>query len=332
MATCIDLSTWNGSVNFNSVKYSGVTTVLLRVGFGREVSQKDNRFEEYYKGVKAAGLKIGAYWYSYAESVADAEREAKACLSILNGRSLDYPVYFDMEESWQTTYGKATLTAMAERFCEIIRAGGYSAGVYANANWFSNYLNYSYLSSKYSIWLAQWAGSYSFYCDIWQYSESGSVSGISGNVDLNAIIKEPSKSAAPSGSITATATVSDVQRWLNKVYNAKLEVDGIYGALTKKAIVKGLQNVLNVKYGAKLVVDGIFGPATKKAVVPLKKGARGGYPSILQAFLICEGYDTGGFDGDFGNRTESAVKSFQTVNGLSVTGIADRNTFEKLAA
>ena len=71
--------------------------------------------------------------------------------------------------------------------------------------------------------------------------------------------------------------------------------------------------------------------ATKAAVRPLQRGAYGGYPSILQAFLICHGHDTGGFDGDFGARTESAVKTFQTVKGLSVTGIADKNTFERLA-
>ena len=90
-------------------------------------------------------------------------------------------------------------------------------------------------------------------------------------------------------------------------------------------------NVLNVKYHANLVVDGIFGKATKAAIQPCKRGMYGAYPSILQAFLICHGYDTGGFDGDFGARTESAVKTFQTVKGLPATGIADKNTFEKLA-
>ena len=92
-----------------------------------------------------------------------------------------------------------------------------------------------------------------------------------------------------------------------------------------------LQNVLNVKYHANLVVDGVFGRATRAAVQPCKRGMYGAYPSILQAFLICRGYDTGGFDGDFGARTESAVKTFQTVKGLSVTGIADKDTFERLA-
>jgi len=223
------------------------------------------------------------------------------------------------------------LTAMAEKFCDTIKKHGYRAGVYANAYWFTQCLNYSTLYNKYSIWLAQWANSHSFKCDIWQCSETGSVNGVSGNVDMN-IIENPSiingSDTIPTTDIPDTATV---QRWLNKVYNSGLVVDSIYGVKTRTAIIKGLQNVLNVKYHANLVVDGIFGRATKAEVRPLQRGAYGGYPSILQAFLICRGYDTGGFDGDFGARTESAVKTFQTVKGLSVTGIADKNTFEKLA-
>jgi hypothetical protein len=140
-----------------------------------------------------------------------------------------------------------------------------------------------------------------------------------------------SGSAQSSTVMTTDPTVRVVQVWLNKTYGLKLATDGIYGNETRRAIVRGLQLVLNAKFGAKLETDGIFGAKTKAAVRPLQRGAYGGYPSILQAFLICRGYDTGGFDGDFGARTESAVKTFQTVKGLSVTGIADKNTFEKLA-
>ena len=331
MIKAIDVSCWQIDVDYNKVKNSGINVVLIRAGFGREASQKDNQFETHYKNAKAAGLKIGVYWYSYAEGISDAVNEANACLACLNGRKLDLPVYFDMEEPWQQSFGKATLTAMAEKFCDTIKKHGYRAGVYANAYWFSQCLNYSTLYNKYSIWLAQWASYHTIKCDIWQYSETGNVNGASGNVDMN-IIENPSvingSDTIPSTDIPNTATV---QRWLNKVYNSGLVVDNIYGVKTRTAIIKGLQNVLNVKYHANLVVDGIFGRATKAAVRPLQRGAYGGYPSILQAFLICHGHDTGGFDGDFGVRTESAVKTFQTVKGLSVTGIADKDTFAKLA-
>ena len=327
----IDVSCWQVGVDYNKVKNSGINVVLIRAGFGRESSQKDSRFEEHYRNAKAAGLKIGVYWYSYADSTSDAITEAKACLSCLSGKTLDLPVYFDMEEPWQISYGKATLTKMAENFCDTIKKYGYRAGVYANAYWFSSCLNYSTLRNKYSIWLAQWASSHSIKCDIWQYSETGSVNGVNGNVDMNVIENTSIINGSGISPTVNPADTATVQRWLNKVYNCGLVVDNIYGVKTRMAIIKGLQNVLNAKFKAGLVVDGIFGAMTKAAIRPLKRGAYGGYPSILQAFLICRGYDTGGFDGDFGYRTESAVKTFQTVKGLSVTGIADKDTFTKLA-
>lgn len=328
MIKAIDVSCWQVDVDYNKVKSSGINVVLIRAGFGREASQKDRQFENHYRGAKAAGLKIGVYWYSYADSISDAVNEANACLACLNGRKLDLPVYYDLEEPWQQSFGKATLTTMTEKFCDTIKKHGYRAGVYANAYWFSQCLNYSTLRNKYSIWLAQWASSHSIACDIWQYSETGSVDGVNGNVDMNVIENTSIINGGGGGSVADTATV---QTWLNKVYHCGLVVDNEYGVKTRAQIIKGLQNVLNVKYKANLVVDGIFGKATKAAVRPLQRGAYGGYPSILQAFLICLGYDTGGFDGDYGNRTESAVKTFQTVKGLKVTGTADANTFEALA-
>lgn len=138
-------------------------------------------------------------------------------------------------------------------------------------------------------------------------------------------------SASSSSVMTTEPTCRTVQQWLNKTYGYKLSTDGVYGSQTRAAVIRGLQNVLNAKFKAGLTVDGVFGKATKAAIKPCTKGTRGAYPSILQAFLICLGYDTGGFDGDYGNRTESAVKTFQTVKGLKVTGTADAATFEALA-
>ena len=341
MINCVDISTWNDNVNYRAVRSDGVEAAILRAGYGREVSQIDSQFETHYKGCRDAGLKIGIYWYSYADCVADAEQEARACLAILNGRAIDMPVYFDMEEAWQTSLGISTLTAMAERFCETIKAGGYRAGVYSNLNWFYNYLDYDYLKSRYSIWLAQWSGSYSLECDIWQNSETGDISGINGNCDTNVIINwdilgggsapvDPDEQYDILNPSDADR-IREVQRWLNDNFGAELDVDGEYGPLTNAALVRALQTVLNHEYGAQLAVDGIFGRQTKKSIVNLERGAYGDYVRVLQGFLICRGHDTGGFDGDFGGRTESAVKTFQIVRGLYVDGIAGRNTFEELA-
>lgn len=339
MINCIDISTWNDNVNYRAVRSDGVVAAILRAGYGREVSQIDSQFETHYRGCRDVGLKIGIYWYSYADGVDDAEQEARACLAVLNGREIDLPVYFDMEEAWQTSMGSTKLTAMAERFCETIKAGGYRAGVYSNLNWFYNYLDYDYLRSCYSIWLAQWSGSYSLDCDIWQNSETGDIDGINGNCDTNVIINRDviSDGGAPvdpepfNPEPTEEINVQEVQRWLNDNFGAELDIDGIYGRLTNAALVRALQTTLNREYDAQLAVDGIFGKLTKKSIVSLERGSHGDYVRVLQGFLICHGYDTGGFDGDFGGRTESAVRTFQSVRGLYVDGIAGKNTFEELA-
>ena len=206
----IDVSCWQEGIDFNRVKAAGIEAVIIRAGYGRETSQKDTQFEKHYKGAKAAGLKVGAYWYSYAESVSDAATEAQACLACVLGKNFDMPIFFDMEESWQTGFGKRTLTAIAESFNDTIVKSGYRGGTYANLNWFSNYLDYPTLKTKYSIWLAQWSKSYSLSCDIWQYSEDGSVSGISGCVDMNQILNSSIFTVSSGGSnSTATPSTAD---------------------------------------------------------------------------------------------------------------------------
>lgn len=154
--TAIDVSFCQTGVDYNKVKADGIDTVIIRAGFGRETYQKDAQFEEHYRKAKAAGLKVGVYWFSYAYSVAEAKKEASACLYCLNGRKLDLPVFYDLELGSQTKLGKDTLTAMAVAFCECVKVHGYSAGVYASASWFASYLNYEKLKKQYAIWLAQW--------------------------------------------------------------------------------------------------------------------------------------------------------------------------------
>lgn len=175
--TFIDVSKWNNAVDYKSVKSAGVTGVIIQCGYGMESSQKDPYFEDNYKKAKAQGLKVGAYLYSYAKSVSEAKREAKVCLGWCKGKKFDLPIYIDMEEEGLTYLGKSTLTKIATKFCKIVEKAGYKAGVYANANWFRNYLDYKKLKSKYSIWLAQYASSKDFDCDIWQYTDALMING-----------------------------------------------------------------------------------------------------------------------------------------------------------
>lgn len=184
---CIDVSEWQNKIDWKKVKASGIEYAILRAGFGRDISQVDFEFEENYKDAKKAGIKLGVYWFSYADSVEDAKREAKACLEVIKGKTFELPVYYDLEFSTQINYGKTVLTNIAKTFCETIKKQGYSVGVYANLNWFLNYIDYEALKKSYSIWLAQYHTKPELNCDIWQYTSEGKITGVSGNVDVNII-------------------------------------------------------------------------------------------------------------------------------------------------
>ena len=188
--TCVDISEFQQNIDFNKMKNDGIKAVIIRAGYGREASQKDNMFESHFRNAKNANLKIGVYWYSYADSVSDAEKEAKACLECIKNKSIDMPIYYDLEDSSQIKLGKTKLTEIAEKFCETIKRSNYKAGVYANLNWFNNYLDYDKLKSKYSIWLAQYNSVNELSCDIWQNSSTGKINGYGRNIDTNIIFNE----------------------------------------------------------------------------------------------------------------------------------------------
>ena len=183
----IDVSKHQGNIDFQAVKNAGVYAVIIRAGYGRMASQKDTMFEANYAAAKAAGLHIGAYWYSYADSVAAAAKEAAACLSCIQGKQFDFPVYYDLEEGSTAALGKAVCTQIAQTFCNAIEDAGYWAGIYANTNWWQNYLDHATLWPRYTVWLADYRQAYNTTLgrDMHQYSSKGSVAGISGNVDCN---------------------------------------------------------------------------------------------------------------------------------------------------
>ena len=215
--TCVDISEFQQGINFNKMKNDGIKAVIIRAGYGREASQKDSMFESHYRNAKAAGLMIGAYWYSYADSVSDAEKEAKACLECVENKYFDMPIYYDLEDNSIVKLGKAKLTEIAERFCETIKKSNYRAGVYANLNWFNNYLDYDKLKKKYSIWLAQYNSVNELNCDIWQNSSTGRVSGYGKNIDTNIIFNENVFENVKIEKPTLTYRVFADGRWYDEV-------------------------------------------------------------------------------------------------------------------
>lgn len=186
MSKGIDVSVWNESIDFNKVKADGIEFVIIRAGYGKDLSQKDRYFEQNYARAKAAGLHVGAYWYSYAKSTDNARLEAKVCKQVITGKQFDYPIFFDLEESSQLSRGRAFCDSLIQAFCNEMEAGGYFAGFYTSASVARNILSKS-TRKRYAFWCAQWANKNSFEGEsgLWQYSSKGRVSGVSGNVDLD---------------------------------------------------------------------------------------------------------------------------------------------------
>ncbi|MDE6844283.1 MAG: Ig-like domain-containing protein, partial [Lachnospiraceae bacterium] len=188
----IDVSKWNGSIDWNAVKNSGVSYVIIRCGYrGSSTGAliEDPLFRSNIKGAKAAGLKVGVYFFSQAVNEVEAVEEASMAVNLCSGYGLNYPIFLDVESSGGRgdAISKETRTAVCKAFCATVQNSGYSAGVYANKTWFTEKINTGSLTG-YKIWLAQYASAPTYSAtryDMWQYSSKGKVSGISGSVDMN---------------------------------------------------------------------------------------------------------------------------------------------------
>ena len=189
-AKCIDISEWNGDINFNKVRNTDVTCVIIRAGYGKDPNQEDNKFQEYYRQAKSAGLNVGAYWYSYATSVDAAKAEVKNCMKTIQGKEFDLPVFLDVEEYRQAVLPRRTLTDIISTFCDGIKSNGFESGLYSAKSMLVDSAYPDELASKYLIWMAAPNNSYNellAFVDIHQYSWNGKVDGIRNDVDLNYI-------------------------------------------------------------------------------------------------------------------------------------------------
>ena len=192
----VDVSEWQEGIDWKKVKAAGIDFAMLRCSFGWEADQQDAELMTNVKGLKAAGMPFGLYHYSYASTVAEAQKEANYVLKVLKDNNitpadLAYPIAFDYEET--TLMGsKDNNTKIVSAFCEIIRNAGYRPMIYASKSVIEDRLDYEKLKAN-NIWMAAWTPTPNdttvfdgdFPVDIWQYSETGSVNGISGAVDLD---------------------------------------------------------------------------------------------------------------------------------------------------
>ncbi|MGN0331056.1 MAG: GH25 family lysozyme [Kineothrix sp.] len=187
----IDVSTWNGNIDWAKVKNSGVSYVIIRTGFRGSTQGalvEDAKFRQNIQGATNAGLKVGVYFFTQAVNEVEAVEEASMVLSQIKNYKITYPVFIDVEGSGgrADALDAGTRTKVINAFCQTIQNGGYRAGIYANKTWLAQKMNISALSG-YKIWLAQYNTqvTYGGKYDMWQYSDKGSIPGISTKVDMN---------------------------------------------------------------------------------------------------------------------------------------------------
>lgn len=306
----IDVSEFQGKIDWEKVKNSGVEFAILRCGYGMDFSNQDDvEYERNANECERLGIPYGVYLMSYANTVEKARSEAKHVLRLIEGRKISLGVWYDIEDNGTSgAINKETLTNIINTFCNTIKNAGHRVGVYANLNWLENKIEKT-IKDNYDIWVAQYYSKceYEGKYIMWQHTSSGKVNGISTNVDMNILYQD-------------LPVINNNDNNNSKTNNSE--------------IVKSLQKALNKDYNCGLDVDGIIGPLTTKAVNNnmVRNFTVGEFAKWVQERLIAKGYSLNefGVDGRYGNESEKKVKEFQANCGIDVDGIVGINTVNRL--
>jgi GH25 family lysozyme M1 (1,4-beta-N-acetylmuramidase) len=200
----IDVSAYQGEIDWKKVKEQGVDFVILRAGLRSskdELNHQDTYFEKYYNECKKYGIPVGCYWFTRARNTTQAVEEANFLLNILDGKQFEYPICFDIESESLTNLSSSTLTDITIAFCDQVENAGYYVSIYANPNWFDYYLLKSQLT-LYDKWLAHWTSVPKYDSDfggLWQASDNGTCWGIDGAVDIDYSYKDYTSIITKSG-------------------------------------------------------------------------------------------------------------------------------------
>lgn len=275
----IDTSRWQGSkVDYAAAKKAGYEFVILRIGAGKN---KDATFEKDFEAAKKAGLKVGVYLYTYADSVPGATLDATRVLGWLNNRHLDLPVFYDMEDKTQKGIDRRGLNAaMICEFTATVRKGGYGCMLYTGEYFFNHYIDTSFVDC--GLWIAKYSNNKPYVgrdIALWQYT-SDAIPGdfYSGKLDRSycyvdawfgtttaaQIAEDEGVNPYPIPTRVLKKTIpcmkgNDV-RWLQ--YELDIDIDGVFGPKTQKAVISFQQH-----HHDKLVVDGKVGEATRYMLI-----------------------------------------------------------------
>lgn len=259
----IDISEWQGKIDFKKVKAAGVNGVVIRAGYGK--GNDDSNFKDYIEGAIASGIEyIGVYWFSYAYNVDLATQEAQFCnATVLPYKDkLNLGIYFDWEydsmkyaKKLGINCGKALITDMAVAFCKKITELGYKAGYYLNKDYSQNYIDESKLKD-YRRWYAWYNEDKPANTYLWQYTSKGEVSGIYGNVDMDELLGEASKPSKPSSNTNNTKPSSNKVTYTVKSGDTLSGIAAKYGTTYQKiAADNGIKNPNLIYPGQVLTIN-----------------------------------------------------------------------------
>lgn len=269
---CIDICSYNGSVDFVKVMKAGVRTVIIRSI--RKGGVIDGKFEEFYRGAIAQGMSVGAYLYTYATSKSAAKKEADQLLKLLNGRPLAAGVWLDMETSDLRRASADVVQGIADAFRGKLRAAGYETGVYCDADFYREKNHFKGYDSACPFWIAAYgkndgkqhtkpAIGHKLWA--WQYSDKGTVDGVPGKCDVSEVfglgMVNPLVCDLPTlRRGDRSLSVKLMQMRLCTETGIDLDDDGIFGAITED-VVKVVQR------DHKLKEDGVCGPDTWEVIL-----------------------------------------------------------------
>ncbi|BFK55838.1 glycoside hydrolase [Ruminococcus sp. AF16-50] len=261
----IDVSMYQTNVDFAKVKAAGYSFVIIRCNNWDDTKNcvvKDPLFETHYKNAKAAGLDVGAYYYTWQTTVSGAKQDAVLCLDYIKGKTFEYPIYFDLE--WQKAFarGKTVCSDMVKTFCTALEEAGYFAGLYISRSPLQTYITND-VARRYALWIAEYNSkcNYGGTYGMWQYSSTGKVSGVSVPVDMDYCYVDYPSVIKAKGLNGFKATNTSTSKVLDS--SGFKKGDKSDGVLALKQLL--------MLAGYKLDNNGTFGDGTLKAVNALLK-------------------------------------------------------------
>ena len=233
----IDVSSHQGVIDWDVVK-GNIDYAIIRCGYGaNRESQDDIYFKRNADECTRLGIPFGVYLYSYADNIDWSNSEVEHVLRLVKGYKLEYPIYYDIEDKVQANLSNDALTDIIVNFCDKLEQNGYYVGVYANLNWWNTKLNSERLNA-YAKWVARYNSTLGYDAGMWQYTSSGTISGINGNVDmdycyvdypeaikkagLNGFTKEDSSSETPTEPSPEIPPVTDTN---TEIENLKKQIE-----------------------------------------------------------------------------------------------------------